>query len=136
MFAKSLPVALGFPVIFWTVSMSCFLVGGLVIGGELLVEILFTIIAMAIVSPLIHLAHYSAAAAFFFVVGLTPNSIFWKFQWGLPAGAILGALTVFISMWLFQNGWDYPAWFFGITGAYGAITAFAVIRARRKLLAP
>ncbi|MDB4332495.1 hypothetical protein N9969_02210 [Akkermansiaceae bacterium] len=90
-------------------------------------------ILTVVVSLFIRLISYLAAAPFVFIF-LHPNALLWSYWAALPTGSLIGAVVCISLPTL--SGDENPELmpFLLIGGGYGAITAFAVIRARRKML--
>ena len=127
---KSLPLALGIPVVMWVV-----LITGLSLpeGGDLVRGFVASWIYLMFAVP-VHVGAYAAVGLPVFLLGGLPDC---RWIWRLPTAFILGffagvvpplAIVTFIYK---ADVFSSDIWFFvGILGTYGLVTAFAARRQR------
>ena len=103
--------------------------GGVLVVGNDLRAALFTGAA----AMFIHYIGYLILAPFIFLF-LGPNSDLWKYHWAVPTGGFLGASIVGGLSALVGGQLHEIGIYVLIGGGYGYVTAFAVVRAREKML--
>ena len=65
---------------------------------------------------------------------LGPNSDLWMYHWGVLAGGFLGAAILGVMATLFGGPLHEMGIYVLIGAGYGYVTAFAIVRAREKML--